>query len=100
MRQQVHPRAVSVPHPAQLLLQPAEDLLDGLPQPVHLHRWTIPCRDGRCPYTRQEAFVAEGKRILGGVQVAGDEAAAVGLLLEQLGELRGVLDKGGITSSS
>jgi hypothetical protein len=66
-----------------------------------------------------EAFVAEGKRILGGVQVEGDEAAAVGFLLERLGlsELRGVvvvgdaafaergvaqrvLDKGGITSSS
>jgi hypothetical protein len=35
--------------------------------------------------------VAEGKRILGGVQVEGDEAAAVGFLLERLGlgELRG-----------
>ncbi|MER3480948.1 MAG: hypothetical protein C4327_10845 [Meiothermus sp.] len=66
-----------------------------------------------------EAFVAEGKRILGGVQVEQDEAAEVGRLLEGLGlgELRGVvvigdaafaeravaqrvLDKGGITSSS
>jgi hypothetical protein len=58
-----------------------------------LHLWTIPCWDGRCPYTRLEAFVAEGQRILGGVQVEGDEAAAVGLLLERLGlgELKGVV---------
>ena len=63
--------------------------------------------------------MAEGKRILGGVQVEQDEAGEVGRLLERLGlgELKGVvvvgdagfaeravaqrvLDKGGITSSS